>query len=129
MGLLSFIIGLPREVATDPIATISLPRFIPIINDTVGGWNETNQTIPNWTSATYNTLMVYPDFMGATAIMIIALIPFSMLWISHGNAKMASIIACITIGFLGAFIGGGILAMAVVVIGAVLTAHLMGVFK
>jgi len=94
-----------REVANTTIAPILIPRFPAIINDTFGGNVSVNVTRPNWTSAIINTIMVYPDAMGFIAYVIMWLIPFAMMFISQGNARMAAIVGCLTIGLAGFFIG------------------------
>jgi hypothetical protein len=123
------LIGIAREMTNVTIAPIDIPRFMDIMNESFGGMNQTNQTIPNFTGAIRNTLMVYPDSMGVLAYLIIALIPFSMMWISHGNTKMASVVGLLVIGFIGAFVGGVYMAAGVLFIGISVAATLWGLYK
>ena len=95
---------IPREIANTTINPILIPRFMNIINSTFGGFQQVNVTRPNWTNATTNTLMTYPDAMGIMAYLIIILIPFAMMWISNGNMKMASVVGLLVGGFAWAFL-------------------------
>lgn len=118
-----------REVTNTTIAPVAIPRFMGIVNESFGGYNQTNMTTPNFTGAITNTLMVYPDTMGVLAYLIIALIPFAMMWISHGNTKMASVVGLFVIGFVGAFIGGVYLVAGVIFIVLSVVTTIWGLYK
>jgi len=118
-----------REITNTTISPIVIPRFMQIVNESFGGYNETNMTTPNFTGSITHTLMIYPDSMGIIAYLIIALIPFAMMWISQGNAKMASVIGLFVIGFIGAFIGGVYLVAGVIFIILSLVTTLWGLYR
>ena len=118
-----------REVANTTIAPILIPRFPAIINDTFGGNVSVNVTRPNWTSAIINTIMVYPDAMGFIAYVIMWLIPFAMMFISQGNARMAAVVGCLTIAFAGFFIGGIYYTIGTVLILLTLVGVVVGLFR
>lgn len=122
-------IGVIREVANTTIAPVPIPRFISIINETFGGNVSVNVTRPNWTAAIINTVMVYPDAMGVIAYVIMWLIPFGMMFISQGNARMAAIVGCITLGLAGMFIGPQYYLIATILIVLTLGGVVIGLFR
>lgn len=94
----------PVPMANVTITPVPLPRFFPILNQSFGGFNQfnvstnasTNITVPNWTFAFMNTIGVYTDYFGNVALLILALIPFAMMYISQGNMKMSVIVGIIS---------------------------------
>jgi hypothetical protein len=118
-----------RAVETETIAPILVPRAAQLINESFGGAYPTNQTQPEWANAIFNTISIYPDAMGTIAFLILAIMPFAMMWISNGNMKMAGIVGLITGGFVLAFLPAGYQAGAILcmVISAVST--LWGLYK
>lgn len=123
------IIGVVRQVATETIAPILIPRFSEVINSSFGGWIQTNVTPANWTVTIFQTISVYPDAMGAIAFLILALMPFAMMWISHGNMKMAGIVGVLIGGFLLAYLPAGYQAGAIICICISIVATMWGLFK
>mgnify|MGYP003613847305 CR=1 FL=1 len=91
------LIGLPRQMATETLATIALPRWSNVTDGLIGGYNESVQT-PDWAPSILGILSVYVDFLGPLALVLMFSIPFFMMWLSHGNMKL--------IGFLGLMVGG-----------------------
>lgn len=127
---MSFLLGFAREVANVTIAPIAIPRFPGIINESFGGAAPVvNFTRPDITNATVNTLMIYPDAIGIMAYIIIALIPFAMMVISQGNTKMASIVGCIVMAFVGLYVGGVYLTVGWIIIALTVVVTIYGIFK
>jgi uncharacterized membrane protein len=118
-----------REVANTTIAPVLIPRFPTIINNTFGGNVSVNVTRPNWTSAIINTVLVYPDAMGLVAYVILWLIPFAMMFISQGNARMAAVVGCLTIALAGFFIGGTYYIIGSALILLTLVGVVVGLFR
>lgn len=86
------IIGVTREIAVGTIAPIPIPRFANLTTQLFGGNSSTYNGTPNWSAAIINMVGVYPDFLGPSAFLLIFLIPFGMIWMSHGNMKLLGIL-------------------------------------
>jgi len=123
------ILFIARAVANQTIAPVAVPRLPDIFNSTFGGFNQTNNTNPNWTSTVYNILSVYSDQMGPPAFLLIALIPFGMMWISNGNMKMAGVVGLFVGGFVLAFLPASYQAGAILCIVISVVTTLWGLFK
>lgn len=108
------IIAAAREMAAATIPTISSARFD---NATVLFFNASNESTspPNWTAGAQTLLGVYPDFLGPVAYLLFFLIPFGMIWMSHGETKMASILGLLTGAFVLAFLPPNWYAAAIMV--------------
>jgi hypothetical protein len=121
---------LVREVATVNVSPILIPRFMNIVNNSFGGAAPvTNFTRPNWTSSIFDTLMIYPDAIGVMAYLIITLIPFSMMWISNGNMKMAAVVGLLVGGFVMAFLPATYVTAAYICITISIVSGIWGLVK
>jgi hypothetical protein len=86
------IIGVAREMASTTIEPIPIPRFANLTVQLFGGNSSTYNGTPQWSEAIKNMVSVYPDFLGPSAFLIIFLIPFGMIYMSHGNMKLLGIL-------------------------------------
>jgi hypothetical protein len=120
---MSFILGIYRQVANETVAPIPIPRFADLVNQSFGGALPGNSTPANWTNIIYNSVMIYPDMIGVLAFVLLSAMPFGMMWIAHGNMKMAGIIGLFTGLFLFRYLPAGFQAGAImcIVISAVAT--------
>lgn len=73
--------------------------------------------------------MIYPDAIGVMAYLIIALIPFAMMWISQGSARMAAISGLIVIGFVAFFLPANYMIAAYLCIITTTAATAYGLYK
>jgi hypothetical protein len=73
--------------------------------------------------------MIYPDALGVMAYVIISLIPFAMMWISQGNARMAVIVGLIEIAFIANFLPESFIYAASGVIVVTIAATLIGLYR
>lgn len=118
-----------REIATVNLSQIANPRLPSLINETFGGWAQTNQTNPQWTSALYSTIMVYFDQLGGLAFIILVLIPFAMMLISHGNMKMTGITGLILSALVFIYLPATYQIAAVIMFVIMFATLLWGLFK
>jgi uncharacterized membrane protein len=75
---------------------------------------------PNWGQMIFQTINVYPDFLGQIGWMVLFGMPFIMMWIAHADMTAAAIVGFIlgvyVVGFLGTqYMGLGIAFMAIAV--------------
>lgn len=80
-----------NTTAADMIANISSSRFTNITNEW-GGFSNNTVTGPNWGTALFQIVSVYPDFLGQVAWLILFLIPFAMMWVGHADMVPSAII-------------------------------------
>jgi hypothetical protein len=101
------LIGLAHRInttAADVIPNISVGRYDNITADL--GFNQSNVSVdPNWGSALWNTISVYPDVMGITAWVVLFSTPFVMLWIAQKDIVPAAILGIVAGVYIFAFIG------------------------
>jgi hypothetical protein len=109
------IIAAPRVMADDTIATIATPHFANVSAYFINGTNETSAP-PDYGMWFTNALQVYPDFLGPIAYLLIFFIPFGMIFVSHGDIKLISILGLLTAPFIILYLGGVWVAAAFVVI-------------
>jgi hypothetical protein len=109
------IIAAPRVMANDTIATIATPHFANVSAYFINGTNETSAP-PDYGMWFTNALQVYPDFIGPIAYLLIFFIPFGMIFLSHGDIKLISILGLLTAPFIILYLGGVWVAAAFVVI-------------
>ena len=109
------IIAAPRVMANDTIATIATPHFANVSAYFINGTNETSAP-PDYGMWFTNALQVYPDFLGPIAYLLIFFIPFGMIFVSHGDIKLISILGLLTAPFIILYLGGVWVAAAFVVI-------------
>lgn len=126
---MSFLIGLYRQIANVTVAPIPVPRLPDVINQSFGGAGPMNSTPANWTSIIYNSVMVYPDMIGILAFAMLSAMPFGMMWISHGNMKMAGVLGIFTGLFLFRYLPAGFQAGAIVCIVISVVATIWGLLK
>jgi hypothetical protein len=77
--------------AADQIANISVGRFDNITAQW-GGYSNTTTGAPDWGRILWETVSVYPDFMGIVAWFILFSIPFIMMWLAHADMTPAAIL-------------------------------------
>jgi len=109
------IIAAPRVMADDTIATIATPHFANVSAYFINGTNETSAP-PDYGMWFTNALQVYPDFLGPIAYLLIFFIPFGMIFVSHGDIRLISILGLLTAPFIILYLGGVWVAAAFVVI-------------
>jgi PKD repeat protein len=88
-----------RSMAVETIATIPTERYNAIMGILAFTGNETTDT-PNFSALPPEIIGTYTDYMGPIALLIVFLIPFGMIWMSHGNMKLLSILGFITCLFV-----------------------------
>jgi hypothetical protein len=111
-----YMIAIARPIANVTITPVPVPRFMDLLNHTFGGYNQSVTAAPNWTGTISDVLLVYPDFFGATALLIVAMLPFVMMWISQGNMKMAGVTGLLTCALIFPFIPATYQAVAIILI-------------
>jgi len=109
------IIGVARVMANATIVPIPTNRFTNVTVLFFNGSNQTSQP-PNWTGGVSNLINIYPDFFGPIAFLLLFLIPFGMIWMSHGNMKLLGILGMITGSFVFLFLPGNFVAAAIICI-------------
>ena len=106
-----------NTTSADMISNISATRFNEVTTQ-FGGYANDTVTGPNWGTALFSIVNVYPDFLGQIAWLIIFLIPFAMMWVGHADVVPAATIAVFFGLYVVAYIGNqyfwiGILMMMV----------------
>lgn len=102
-----------NTTAADMISNISASRFTNITNEW-GGYANDTVSAPNWGTALYQIVSVYPDFLGQIAWLIIFLIPFAMMWVGHADVVPAATIAIFFGLYVVAYIGNQYFWMGIV---------------
>ena len=98
-------IAAPRVMANDTIATVATPHFANVSKYFINGTNETAAPLDFGMWFT-NAIWAYPDLMGPIAYVLIAFIPFGMIFISHGSTRLIMILGLITSSFVALYVGG-----------------------
>jgi hypothetical protein len=114
VDMIPVLIGAPRIMATDTIATVATPHFANVSAYFINSTNET-LTPPDYGMWFWNGIQVYPDFLGPIAYLLIFILPFAMVWIAHGDTRLLCILGLITGPFVFMFIGGAWAAAAVII--------------
>lgn len=109
------LIAAPRIMANDTIATIATPHFSNVSAYFINGTNETSAP-PDYGMWFTNAIMLYPDFIGPIAYLLIFFIPFGMIFMSHGDIRIISVLGLMTAPFIIYYLSGPIVAAAFLVI-------------
>jgi len=104
-----------RLMAVDNITTIATPHFANVSAYFINGTNETSAP-PDYGMWFTNAIWVYPDLIGPIAYLLIFFIPFGMIFMSHGDIKLISILGLLTGPFIILYLAGPWVAAAALVI-------------
>jgi hypothetical protein len=115
-------------MATATLPTIPGERY-DALTRLLGFGNVESTDTPNWSGAPPEIVGVYTDYMGPIAFLLIFLIPFGMIWMSHGNMKLLAVVGCITGLFVFQYLPANYTAAAVICIVVSVAAGIWGVFK
>jgi hypothetical protein len=102
-----------NTTAADMISNISATRFTNITEEW-GGYANDTVGAPNWGTALFQIVNVYPDFLGQIAWLIIFLIPFAMMWVGHADVVPAATIAIFFGIYIVAYVGNQYFWMGIV---------------
>ncbi len=105
-----------RQMAVDTVATIPTERYSNATGYFFNGTNEST-TPPNWSAGIKDLIYVYPDFLGPIAYLLLFLIPFGMIWMSHGDVRLLTILGFISGIFVFALLPSTWTAAAVIIMG------------
>lgn len=116
LPILAYTARIKANISTT-IPTIAVDRFTNI-TDSWGGYNATNTSIPNFGSAIYSIVSVYPDAIGQLVWVILFALPFLMMWITNADMVPAGVIGIFFGVYIFAFIGSqyGYVAVAFIII-------------
>ena len=108
-----------NTTAINHIDNITSLRYENLTAQWGGSLNETNVS-PNWGRMIFETVNVYPDYLGQIAWLILFGMPFIMMWIAHADMTAAAVVGFIigvyVVGFLGSqYMGLGIAMMCIAV--------------
>lgn len=118
-----------RPPAVGPITTLENLRYDNVTTMLFNGSSNVSTSSPNWTGAVTQSIGIYPDFIGPMAYLLIFLIPFGMMWMSHGNMKIIGILGIITSAFVFAYLPSNFVAAAVLCMAVSCVGFIWGLFK
>ena len=113
--------------STDVIANISSNRLQPFL-DTIGlnnsEWNYTST--PDWGTALWQIVNIYPDYVGMTAWFILFLLPFLMMFLAHVETLPAAVVGIFMGIYIFGFIGEQYAGLGVAIMAASITLAIAG---
>lgn len=109
------ILQVSRLMANTTISTLATPHFTNVSAYFINGTNETAMP-PDYAMWFTNAIWLYADFIGPLAYLIIFFIPFGMIFLSHGDIRLITILGLFTAPFIILYLGGVWIAAAFVVI-------------
>jgi hypothetical protein len=122
------ILAVSRVMANDTIATVATPHFANVSAYFINGTNETAAP-PNFGMWFTNAIQAYPDLMGPIAYVLIAFIPFGMVFVAHGSTRLLMILGLITSAFISFYVGGMWMMAGLVVIMLAIIGMLWTLFR
>lgn len=87
------------------ISNISSDRASSFIN-TFGANNANFTSVPDWGTALWQIVNVYPDFVGPIAWFVLFAIPFMMMWMGHADLVPAGALGFFMGIYITGFVGG-----------------------
>ena len=109
------VIAASRVMANQTISTLATPHFANVSAYFINSTNNETLSPPDYGMWFWNAVQVYPDFLGPIAYLLIFILPFAMIWISHGDTRLLAVLGLITGPFVFFFIGGAWAAAAVII--------------
>ena len=93
-----------NSTAANVITNISVPRW-DNLTGAWGGYSNTTVTAPDWGIILWQVVNVYPDYVGQLAWILLFLLPFAMMWITHADMTPTAIVGIFFGLYVFAYIG------------------------
>jgi hypothetical protein len=117
-----------NTTAADVIANISAIRW-DNLTEQWGGMSNSTTEGPNWGTALWNIVLMYPDSVGPIAWVILFSIPFLMMWITHADIVPAALVGLFFGIYVFAYIGDQYYFVGVLLIALAISSILYSLYQ